>query len=59
MDFGEVGSSALHPFNKKSCGIRVGPDLFRLVSVLGGDSSLVRGRVQFSSLLLRTDPTHT
>ena len=28
---------------KKSCGIRVGPDLFRLVSVLGGGSSLVGG----------------
>ena len=47
----------------------MGPDLFRLVSVLGGDSSLVGGegggggggggRVQFSSLLLRTDQTNT
>ena len=55
MDFGEVDSSALHPYNKKSCGIRVGPDLFRLVSVQGGGSSLVRERVQFSSLSLRTD----
>ena len=44
---------------KKSCGIKVGPDLFRLVSVLGGGSSLVGGRVQFSSLLLRTDQTNT
>ena len=44
--------------HKKSCGIRVGPDLFRLVSVLGGNSSLVGGRVQFSSLLLRTDQTN-
>ena len=43
---------------KKSCGIRVGPDLFRLVSVLGGGSSLVGGRVQFGSLLLRTDQTN-
>ena len=59
MDFGEVDSSALHPYNKKSCGIRVGPDLFRLVSVLGGGSSLVGGRVQFRSLLLRTDQTNT
>ena len=59
MDFGEVDSSALHPYNKKSCGIRVGPDLFRLVSVLGEGSSLVGGRVQFSSLFLRTDPTNT
>ena len=33
----------------------MGPDLFRLVSVLGGGSSLVGGRVQFGSLLLRTD----
>ena len=45
--------------HKKSCEIRVGPDLFRLVSVLGGGSSLVGGRVQFSSLLLRTDQTNT
>ena len=43
MDFGEVDSSTLHPYNKKSCGIRVGPDLLRLVSVLGGGSSLVGG----------------
>ena len=59
MDFGEVDSSALHPTTQKSYGIRVGPDLFRLVSVLGGSSSLVGGRVQFSSLLLRTDQTNT
>ena len=44
---------------KKSCGIKVGPDLFTLVSVLGGGSSLVGGRVQFSSLLLRADQTKT
>ena len=45
MDFGEVDSSALHSYNtKKNCGIRVGPDLFRLVSVLGWGSSLVGGR---------------
>ena len=42
---------------KKSCGIKVGPDLFRLVSVLGGGSSLVGGRVQFDSLLFRADQT--
>ena len=59
MDFGEVDSLALHPTIQKSCGIRVGPDLFRLVRVLGGGSSLVGGRVQFSSLLLRTDQTNT
>ena len=35
----------------------MGPDLFRLVSVLGGGSSLVGGRVQFSSLLWKTDQT--
>ena len=35
----------------------MGPDLFRLVSGLGGGSSLVGGRVQFDSLLLRTDQT--
>ena len=33
--------------HKKSRGIREGPDLFRLVSVLGGGSSSVGGRVQF------------
>ena len=59
MDFGEVDSSALHPTTQKSCGIRVGPDLFRLVSVLSVGSSLVGGRVQFCSLLLRTDQTNT
>ena len=60
MDFGEVDSSALHPYkNKKSCGIRVGPNLFRLVSVLGCGNSLVGGRVQFGSLLLRAHQTNT
>ena len=61
MDFGEVDSSTLHPYNTKreSYGIRVGPNLFRLVSVLSGGSSLVEGRVQFGSLLLRTDQTKT
>ena len=44
---------------KKSCGIRVGPDLFRLVSVLGCGNSLVGGRAQFGSLLLRDDQTNT
>ena len=29
--------------HKKSCGIRVGPDLFRLVSILGYANSLVGG----------------
>ena len=42
-----------------NCGIRVGPDLFRLVSGLGGGCSLVGGRVQFGSLLLRADETNT
>ena len=60
MDFGEVDSSALHPYNtKKSCGIIVGRDLFRLVSLLGCGSSYVGGRVQFSSLSLRTDQENT
>ena len=56
MDFGEVDASVQR---KKSCGIRVGPDLFRLVNVLGGGSSLVGGRVHFSSLLLRADQKNT
>ena len=45
--------------HKKSCGIRVGPDLFGLVSMLGCGNNLVGGRVQFGSLLLRTDQTNT
>ena len=36
-----------------------GPDLFRLVSILSVGSSLVGGRVKFSSLLLGTDQTNT
>ena len=60
MDFGEVDSSALNPYNiKKSCGTRVGSDLFGSVSMLGYGNSLVEGRVQFGSLLLRTDQTTT
>ena len=37
---------------KRHCGITVDPDLFRSVNVLGYDSSLVGGRVQFGSSLL-------
>ena len=33
----------------------MGPNLFRLVSILGRGSSQVGGRVQFDSLLLRAD----
>ena len=44
---------------KKNCGIRVGLDLFRSVSVLGWGSSLVGGRVQFGSLLLKTNHINT
>ena len=35
-------------------GIRVGPDLFRLVSVLSCDDIKVGGRVQLGNLLLKT-----
>ena len=45
--------------HKKKCEIRVEPNLPRLVSVLGLGSSLVGGRVQFSSLLLKTDHINT
>ena len=45
--------------HKKNYGIRVGPDLFRLVSVLGWGSSLVGGRLQFGSLLLKTNHINT
>ena len=41
--------------HKKNCGIRVDPDLFRLVSFLGGGNSLVEGKAQFGSLLLKAD----
>ena len=59
MDFGEVDSLALHPWNTMNCGVRVGPNLFRSVSVLGCGNSLVRGRVQFGSLLLKTNHINT
>ena len=42
-----------------TCGIRVDPDLYRSVSVLGWGSSLVGGRVQFGSLLLKTNHINT
>ena len=45
--------------HKKNYEIRVEPNLFRSVSVLGLSSSLVGGRVQFSGLLLKTDDTNT
>ena len=45
--------------HKKECGIRVEPNLFRLVNVLGLGGSLVRGRVQFGSLLLKNDHINT
>ena len=45
--------------HKKSWGIIVGHDLLRFVSSVGCGSSYVRGRVQFSSLLLRTDQANT
>ena len=47
MDFGEVESSALHPTIQKECEIRVEPNLFRLVNVLGLGSSLVGGENAF------------
>ena len=48
--------SALHPYIKKrSCGIKVGPDLLRLVSLLGLDKSWAGGREQFDILFLKTN----
>ena len=44
---------------KKNFGKRVDPDLFRSVSVLGWGNSLVGGRVQFGSLLLKTTHINT
>ena len=45
--------------HKKISGIRVGLDLFGLVSMLGCGSSLVGGRAQFGSLLFRDDQINT
>ena len=45
--------------HKKKCGIRVEPDLFRLVNGLCLGNSLVGERVQFGSLLLKTDHINT
>ena len=60
MDFGEVDSSVLHPITqKKKCGIRAEPDLFKMVNVLAIGCSLVGGRVLFGSLLLKTDHINT
>ena len=40
MDTCEFDTSVLHPYKKKkSYGIKVGPDLLRLVSLLGLDKS--------------------
>ena len=44
---------------EKNCGIIVDPNLFRSINVLGYDSSLVGGRVQVSSSLLKTDHINT
>ena len=52
--------SALHPYIKKgSCGIKVGPDLLRLVSMLGLDKSYVGGRRQLDRLFLKTNKVNT
>ena len=59
MDFGTAIPQHCTLQHKKKCGIRVELDLFRLVNVLGLGSSLVRGRVQFCSLLLKTDHINT
>ena len=45
--------------HKKNYGIRACYDLFRSVSVLGWGSSLVGRRVQFGSLLLKTNHINT
>ena len=44
---------------EKKCGIRVEPNLFRLVNILGLGNSLVGGREQLCSLLLKTDHINT
>ena len=45
--------------HKMNYGIREGLDLFRSISVLGWGSSLVGGKVQFGSLLLKTNHINT
>ena len=55
MDFGEVDFPALYPTTQKEVRNKSEAKLFRLVNVLGLGSSLVEGRVQFGSLLLKTD----
>ena len=59
MDFGEVIPQHCTLQHEKKSEIRVEPNLFRLVNALGPGSSLVGGRVQFSSLLLKTDHLNT
>ena len=59
MEFCEVDSSTLHPYNTMNCEKRVGPDLFRSISVLGCGNSLVTRRVQLGSLLLKTNHINT
>ena len=45
--------------HKTNFGIRVGPDLFRSVSVLRRGSSLVGGTVQLGNFLLKTNHINT
>ena len=60
MDFGESRFLSIAPLqHKMNCRIRVGPDIFRLVSVLSCGNSLVGGRVQFGSLFLKTNHINT
>ena len=59
MDFGEVDPQHCTLKHKKNYGIIAGPDLFKLVDVLGWGNSLVGGRVQFGSLLLKTNHINT
>ena len=52
--------STLHPYKKKgSYGIKMGPDLLRLVSLQSLDKSEVGGRGQFDILFLKTNQANT
>ena len=53
--------SALHLNNKKRghCTIKAGPDLLRLVKLLGLDKSYVRGREQFDRIFLKANQVNT
>ena len=60
MENYEFDSLSIAPLqHKKSYEIKVGPDLLRLVSLLGIEISKVGGREQFGRLFLKTNQVNT